>query len=415
MKKKTIIISAIIIVLLAGIIFVRPALAGANRNEDARTVALARSDLVDSVLVSGTVTSSNSKKVYSKLSTYQVEKVFVKEGDRVKAGDLLAQLDTTTLASDIKQAELSVKNSQAALDNEANANRSNLQNAQNSVNLAAIDLDNAGKNYENAKELGGTGAVSSDELDQAQTALEKARIAYDNAQNALKNSQQKNLTQANNTLEMQKLSLEKLRQNLSDARITAPIDGTVTVVNAVEGENGAGLLFVVEDTDHLVVSTSIGEYDIGLIRLGQAVGIKSDSTGNKEYAGTVSRISPTAQRNAGGDVALSSDVQFNAEVALKDAGSDIKIGMNVRLTIKLDEKKNVFTVPYDAILDRGDGSKAIMALEAGADTGRKKASFKEIPVQTGMETDMYVEISGADLKEGLKVLADPQDSGKTAK
>lgn len=415
MKKKMIIISAAVIVLLAGIIFVRPALAGANRNEDARTVTLARNDLVDSVLVSGTVTSGNTKKVYSKLSAYQVKKVYVREGDRVKAGDLLAQLDTKTLESDIRQAELSVKNSQAALDSESNANRSGLQNAQNSVEMAAVDLDNARRSYENAKGLSETGAVSPDELDQAEAAFKKAQIAYENAQITLKNSQQKNLTQAGNNLEMQKLSLEKLRQNLSDARITAPIDGTVTMVNAVEGENGAGLLFVVEDTDHLVVSTSIGEYDIGLVRLGQEVGVKSDSTGDREFTGTVSKISPTAQKDANGDVASSSDVQFNAEIALQDSGSDIKIGMNVRLTLKLDERKNVFTVPYEAVIDHDDGSRSIMALEASDNTGRGKASFKEIPVKTGMETDMYVEIDGTGLKEGLKVLADPQDSGKTAK
>ncbi len=414
MKKKTIIISAIVIVLLAGIFFVRPALAGAGRNEAPQTVTLARNDLVDSVLVSGTVESSNSKKVYSRLSAYTVEKVLVKTGDRVKAGDLLAQLDTTTLESDIRQAELNVKNSQSALDNESAANRSALQNAENSARLASVELDTAKSAYERSKALASTGAISPDELDQAETALQRAQISYDNAQVTLKSSQRKNLTQAGNNLEIQKLSLAKLKQNLSDAKITAPIDGTVTMVNAAEGEAGSGLLFVVEDTDRLIVRTSIGEYDIGLIGIGQEVAIKSDSTGDKEFAGTVSRIAPTALRDAGGDIAASSNVQFDTEVSLKDRAPEIKIGMNVRLTIKLNEKKNVFTVPYDAIIAHDDGSKWVKAMEDAGNKGRTKDAYKEIPVNTGMETDMYVEISGEDLKEGLKVLANPQEAGKAA-
>lgn len=415
MKKRTILISAIVIVTLAGIFFVRPALAGAGRNEAAQTVTLARNDLVDSVLVSGTVVSSNTKKVYSKLSAYAVEKVFVKTGDRVKAGDPLAQLDTATLESDIRQAELNVKNSQSALDNEAASNRSALQNAENSAELASVELDNAKSSYERAKELSLTGAISPDELRQAETALKKAQISYDNARITLENSRRKNLTQAGNNLEIQKLTLGKLKENLSDAKITAPIDGTVTMVNAVEGESGAGLLFVVEDTDNLIVRTSIGEYDIGLIGVGQEVAIRSDSTGDREYAGTVSKIAPTAQRDAGGDIASSSNVQFDTEIALKDSGPEIKIGMNVRLTIKLKEKKNVFTVPYDAVIVHDDGSKWVKALEAADNTGKAKDVYKEIPVETGMETDMYVEINGADLKEGLKVLTNPQDIGRTAK
>lgn len=407
MKKKAIIISVIVIVILAGIFFVRPALARAKKDEAVQTVALAKNDLVDSVLVSGTVMSSNTKNVYSKLTAYPVKEVFVKVGDKVKVGDLLAQLDTATLESDIKQAELNVKNSQTTLDNEAASNQSSLQNALNSVDLASIELENAKSSYERTKELSNTGASSPEELNQAETALKKAQISYDNAQIALKNSQKKNLSITKNNLEIQKVALEKQKKNLSDAKITAPIDGTVTLVNAKAGESGTGLLFVVEDTDHLIVSTSIGEYDISLIKISQEVTIKSDSTGDRQFTGTVSKIAPTAQRDASGNIASSSNVQFDTEVTLKDSDPNIRIGMNVRLTIKLTEKKSVFTVPYDAIIAHDDGSKWVKVLEATGSSRNEKGIYTEIPVKTGLETDMYVEISGTDLKDGLQILTNP--------
>lgn len=84
----------------------------------------------------------------------------MKVGDKVKAGDILAQLDTASLESDIKQAEFNVKNSQTTLDNEATTNQSSLQNSVNSVDLASIELENAKRSYERTKELSKTGASS---------------------------------------------------------------------------------------------------------------------------------------------------------------------------------------------------------------------------------------------------------------
>lgn len=408
MKKKAFIISAIIIVLLAGVFAARPLLKRAATNSAIQTISLAKGDLVDSVLVSGTVKSSNLAKVYSRLNAYPVKEVLVQVGDRVKAGDVLARLDTTSLESDIKQAELNVKNSQANMENDTLVNQSNLQNAKNSVAMASLDLDNAKAKVEAVKALIKNGVSTEDELSQAEAALKKAQISYDNAQVSLKNAQNKNLTASGNNYEIQKLALDKLKKNLSDATVTAPINGTVTMVGAVAGEPVNGLLFVVEDTDHPVVLTSVGEYDVDTIKVGQDVIIKTDSTGDREFAGTVSKIAPTAQKDQTGETASTSDVRFDTEVSLSDSAPEIKIGMNVRLTIKLDERKDVFSVPYDAIVKHDDGSEWIQVLDDKDQKGGIRKGIEEVPVKSGLETDMYVEVSGPDLKDGLNVVTNPQ-------
>jgi multidrug efflux pump subunit AcrA (membrane-fusion protein) len=283
-----------------------------------------------------------------------------------------------------------------------------MQNASNNVELTSLELNNAQKNYDQVKKLYELGASSQNELSQAESALKKAQISYDNAKASLENIKNKNTGSAKNNIEIQKVTLEKQNKMLSDAKIVAPIDGTITMVNAKENGSAAGLLFVIEDTDNLIVSTAIGEYDIGLINIGQEVAIKTDGTGDKQFAGTISQIAPTAAKDAGGNTAASSNVQFDTEIKINDKDPVIKIGMNVRLTIKLSEKKDVYSVPYDAVVTEADGSKSIYVLEAAQNSRR-------IQVETGMETDIYVEISSPELKDGMNVLTNPNGSADATK
>ena len=411
MKKKIIIISLIIIIAAAVLFLGWSYVKGAQKEREISTTVLSKSDLADSVLTSGTVISSNSKEVYSKLSNYFVKEIFVKVGDKVKAGDILATLDTASLESDIKQTRLNIKNAETSFQNDATTNQSSLESAENNVKLAEIELENAQHSYDKTKDLVKTGASTSDALRQAESVLEKASISYDNTQIALKSSQSKTTSATKTNIEIQKVLLEKQQKTLNDAKITAPIDGTVTLCNAKAGGSSAGLLFIVEDTENLIVSTSIGEYDISFIRTGLPVAIKSDSTGDMEFPGTVSKIAPAAKRDSTGSIS-SSNVQYDTEVAMRSSDSNIRIGMNVRLTIKLNEKKDVFAVPYDAVTTGDEGSKWISILETTEQGDRQVETIKKIKVSTGMETDMYIEIQAPELEDGLKVINSPQDDSE---
>jgi Multidrug resistance efflux pump len=417
MKKKIIIgvTGVIIVALVSVLVALRSNAAKARSANSVQTFNLKKADLVSSVLVSGTVVSSNSKNVYSVVANYPVKQVNVKVGDRVKAGDILAQLDTTNLELDIKQAELNLINAEESLKTEEAANKYSLQNSENSVESAKLDLDNAQNSYDKVKSLFDEGKSTSDDLSKAELTLKKAQIAYNNAQASLNNVKSKNTTASKNNIESQKTSLEKQRQTLKNARITSPIDGTVTLINAKENGPASGLLFVVEDTDNLVVLTEIGEYDIDSVNVGQDVVIKSDSTGDKEFAGTVSKIAPTATKDASGNTASSSNVQFDTEVILKDKDPNIKIGMNVRLTIKLKEKKDVFSVPYDAVVTETDGNQYIYAVDTQQKDSKSNNAAKKIKVEKGMETDMYIEVISPDLKDGMNIVTNPKDSAAVSK
>jgi multidrug efflux pump subunit AcrA (membrane-fusion protein) len=180
----------------------------------------------------------------------------------------------------------------------------------------------------------------------------------------------------------------------------------VTYVGAKESAVANGLLFVVENTDQLIIAAQIGEYDVGLLQLGQEVIVKTDSTGDMQFRGHVSNIAPAAVKDAGGNTIESSNVQFDAEISLLEKDTAIKIGMNARLTIIFENKSDVFSVPYDAVAVEADGSNCIYVAEETNDDSQ--VAYRKINVETGLTTDMAVEIKSSELEAGMEVIVNPE-------
>lgn len=372
------------------------------------TLELKTTDLTDSILVSGFVKSSNSRQVYSLGTGQIIDSVKVEVGSRVKAGEILAVMNTEQLELDIKQTELTITNAQATLNNEISANAYSEQTQANNLIIAEIDLANAQKNVDQTKELYEAGISTLNELTTLEYALEKAKVAYSAAQNAFENAENKSTTVSRNSIELQKITLEKLQKTLEDSVVLAPIDGMITIVNAKESVTSNGLLFIIEDTENLIVSSQIGEYDVNLIHLGQEVIVKTDSTGDQEFMGYISNIAPVAQKDSAGNTVASSNVQFNTEITLKEYNPAIKIGMNARLNIIIDEKKGVFSVPYNTVVVDENGNSCIFVLDEIQNENEIQTVIRKIVVQTGMSTDMLVEIISPELKEGMNILVNPE-------
>jgi len=367
----------------------------------------------DTITVRGVIESVESRNVYSTLGLI-TQHVHVEVGDLVRAGQVLAVLDSEDLELNImrqkatlEQARQSAENAladsqrmlneatsnlanntnpqilnaQAALSSaEANLTRiradyeaagrdfdtgSDLQviGAKTALTNAQVMLGNAERGYEHSRALYVLGALSADDMRQAENArtiakntYNDARISYENAQNsqtrtleqlrishqaaiAARQSADEMLRAARTSatqeverlrsnvraaelsgnLEHMEIAIEMLQRQLNDAIIIAPINGTVTAAIAREGAIGSGLMFVVEDTSNLRVITRFREYDIAKIEEGMEVRITSDATSGAVYAGIISRINPAA-------VAGSPVVEFEAEIAIESVVSDLRIG-----------------------------------------------------------------------------------------
>lgn len=372
--------------------------------------------------------SQKQASVYSSQQSAQQSLATAQQDLQVYQKNLDNNYNTT-----VTNAESSVNSSKASLKSA----ELDLQNAELDLESANNDLYSATRKLRDAQRGEGDyeyeeatdsqlaslrDAVRSKEtaVDKAQTNLEKAKqkiadaersveeagesldAAKESASDSIASYQSKvKSAQINTNFNDQYIAIEKLQTDLADCVIKAPVSGTITAVNAVEGGSGSGLLFVIQDTDNLKVVTNIKEYDIDAVGIGDNVVIKSDATGSKEFSGTLTKIAPTSTLTANGSAAASTDAVFESEVTVSEENKGLRIGMNTRLSIITDEKKNVFSVPYEAVETTPDGSCFIYVMTTGGDG---KAEYEKIAVTTGLETNLYVEISGEGLQEGIQVV-----------
>lgn len=488
-KKKIWIIA--VVVLLAAALALKLFLPKDSRPV-VSTSPISKGSLENRITLNGTVESDAASRIYS-TETGLVTGVNVKVGDKVVAGDILCQLDTTDLERSIKiqqtainnavkKAALTLADSQAdyqnLLDDLQTDKYSELISAQQTLNyaqreytdarralddhkdeqeyadelmhklertlnLARIELSRAKKAYNDAQKTGvgipeAYAAMlekesiydaafkewdnANDEYGDDITVYSKdyrlARLKYNDAlenKEMVERTATRRLVELKNAIEMsaisadmtgEQLALEKLQQSLSDSTVKSPITGTVTAVYALAGMPGNGLLFVIEDTEQLVVKTSVREYDVAALREGMPAVIKSDATGEREFNGEVLRIAPAAAKTDNGSTAAKNGgtVEFETEISLPEAGSALRIGMNVRLNIILEKKDGVLSVPYDAVTTDENGSDVVYVARAGEDGGY---IVQAVPVEAGMETDFAIEITAEALAEGDLVITEP--------
>lgn len=308
--------------------------------------------------------------------------------------------------SGVASAQTGVASAEAQLDAARDArNGSTLTQLEQGIASANRSVDSAELQEDIAKAQQDAAEQSADTAKQQQAATENSIAQQiDTLKDNLIGSQI-----AAQSTKSQEIAIQSLQDTLADATITAPVSGVVTAVYAEEGQPGNGLLFVIEDTDALKITTNIREYDVGNIEVGMPVVIRSDATGDKEISGTVTYIAPAANKTENGNTLTADDstVEFEAEVQVNDADSGLRIGMNTRLTVLLEERDNVYGVPYDAVVEKADGSEVVYAVEPSSE---KEGGYvvTEVPVTTGLETDFYIEVSGDGITDGLSIVSDPQ-------
>lgn len=283
----------------------------------------------------------------------------------------------------------------------------------NAVANAKLNLDSAKKSAESAEvALQSIKDNTSDGITAYKTQLLDAQLAYNNAKDnlalatksvestlaSLKANAERERTLSGMN-DSQLIALENLKEQLDEAVIKAPCDGTVTFVNCTKGAAPAGMLFAIEDQTDLKITANVREYEISRIKEGMRVIIKSDAVG-EEYEGIVTRIAPTASKNPDGSDAGTS--LFAVEIAVTSKDTALKIGMTSKLKIVTEEKNNVYAVTYDSIAVDENGNDIIYIAEKGA----AGYTVKAVPVTVGMETDYLVEVSGEGISENSVVIND---------
>lgn len=315
----------------------------------------------------------------------------------------IAQQESTV--STLRTKNTSLRSAYDSAVNRVNSAKTALDNAKESLALANRQYTSTVNSVDNALADYATSVDTA--YESYQTALEALQAAKTAAQNQLQSyANALGSAQAGAATGTTDVSIRNLRADLSDTGITAPVSGTVTAVYAEVGKSGSGLLFIIEDVEQLVVETTVKDYDVTSVTVGMPVTIKSDSTGSELFDGAVTTVAPAAMKNAMGDTDTTSGAVYETEAQVLTKNSGLKIGMSARLNFIVAQEENVLSVPYEAVYENAQGQTVILTAE---EQKNGKFLLVEIPVTTGMENDIDIVVTGSEVREGLRVVNEPEN------
>ncbi|MDR0852187.1 MAG: efflux RND transporter periplasmic adaptor subunit [Clostridiales Family XIII bacterium] len=414
--KKIVIALAVVVVIIIAVSVLsalgRSALQSLTQEVSVQELTIM--DIEQIVTATGTVKGIDSRSVsVPQTNASKIVSVNVVVGQIVEQGEILCVLDTKTLDQNIAATQKSIETAnlqkgenvvqaQRRLDAARNQYSYDENRLNAEIQKAKIALDAANDLTTPPAILPGvpTPQAAYDTAVQTRDATLRAdNTAIQNASDALTSQQ---ITDTTSQLQNQ---LNTYLQQKADAIIKAPIGGTVTTVNAKPDSYPGmeGPLFVIENLYQLEVTALVPEFDASLLRTGLGVHIKTDAIQNAEWLGLIKSISPVATDSSG---------NFTVTISVTSAIEALKSGMSAKLNIVTDSRKGVFAVPYGALGETADGKSVIYVPDtlaaAGGKPGQTETIRREIPVELGLETDYYVEISGPALKEGLLYLTDPE-------
>ena len=275
---------------------------------------------------------------------------------------------------------LEVKKAKEDLSSDADKAIKSQKARDDELKTLAQNLETARDNYESAKRnLESTKTQVANEISGLSDNLKTARAGANN---------------------LDRVEIENLTEELEKSLIKAPADGTVTEVNAKEGQAPAGPVAKIETIDTLRIESQVKEYDKNSVAVGTLVEITSDSALGETYKGKVISIDPVPMAASADN--KTGEVLYKATIEL-DEGQETKLapGMTLRVKYIMSEEKNTFKVPTDAVFER-DGKNYVLALK---DMGKDKYQIQKVEVSLGLSNDAETAIKSKDLKENDKVLA----------
>ena len=373
------------------------------------TEPLKKGDITLTVSANGTLQPTRSVNIGSELSG-TVKRVTVDVNDRVKAGQVLVELDTAKLLDQVTQSRAGLASAQAQL-----------AQAVATAKEAKATL----ARFEEVSRLSGGKVPSATELDSAKAALERGAAAERAAQAAV--------TQA-------RASLSTDETNLSKASIRSPINGvvlsrSVDPGNAVAASLQAVTLFsVAEDLTQLKLDVAVDEADVGNVKVDQKATFTVSAFPARRYPATINRV-------AYGSTKTDNVVTYTTTLNVDNADLSLRPGMTAAATIVAREAKDVLVVPNTALrFSPASANGAAAAASSGggilskmmprppssarpktAGTDRRGGGPRQIwvlqdgqpvavQVKTGISDGRNTEVSGEGLKEGMAVITEQRAS-----
>ena len=399
-----------------------------------QTGKVQRQDLATVVSASGEI----KPKTYVNIGANAYGKIthlYVKEGDQVKQGQLLAQIENVQSAADVNANEAALQ----AAETDAVAADAALKTSEADLLRAQADYDRNKQDWERAQNLFKDGLIAKSDFDMRKNSWATADAGLTQAQarvtqgKAQQDSAAKHVSQA-------KANLTRVTDVLHKTTYTAPYDGVVTNLPVREGEsvvvgiqNALGsTLMTIADMSVITAEVKVDETDIVNVKLGQPADVTIDAIPKKVFHGTVSEIGDNAIVRSSGvstsqQASASEEAKdFKVVVTLTDPPKDLRPGLSTTAKVTTATRTNALSVPIQALTMRtkdqidaqsnppGSVHAAPPATSDSASKSKKdddvqgvfvvrtkKAMF--VPVTTGITGTTDIEVLNG-LKEGDEVI-----------
>jgi HlyD family secretion protein len=365
---------------------------GGTKIDPSKLAKVEKGDLAKSVVATGKVEPITKVEIKSKASGI-VKKLYVDAGDRVKKGQLLADLDKEEIAAQVEQAKAQLEASEAS----ARGSQADYERAK--VDAEGPDVPMLKRAYDRAQGMAKEGVVSASALDDAQKNYEMSL----NKQNVAKAQLQvlkAKIGQATAQVARDRANLMQLEEQLSYTTVTSPIDGIILSRDVEVGDavssilvlgSSATLIMTEGDTSEVYVKGKVDESDIGKVYMAQPARIKVESFKDKTFNGKVTKISPMG-------VEKDNVTTFEVRVSINNPGGELKAAMTANAEIILEEHKNVLQIPEGSILYDKDKKASVEIPDEKGKEGKRKVAVN-IGISNGAKTEL---LSG--LKEGEQVV-----------
>jgi len=392
-KRKWIVIASVVAaVVLLAVIVGFAFNSGGNKIDPSKLAKVEKHDLAKSVVATGKVEPITKVEIKSKASGI-VKKLLVDAGDKIKKGQLLAQLDKEEIQAQVDQSRASYTASQASLKGaEADYERAK-------VDAEGPDVPLLKRAYERAVGMAKEGVVSTSALEDAQKNYELA-LNKQNVSKAQLTVLRARIAQSQAQVVRDQANLKQLEEQLSYTDIIAPIDGILLSRDVEIGDavssilvlgSSATLVMTLGDTSEVYVKGKVDESDIGKVYLGQPARIKVESFKDKTFSGKVTKISPMG-------VEKDNVTTFEVRVSINNPGGELKAAMTANAEIILEEHKGVLQIPEGAIIYDKDKKASVEVPDSKGKEGKRKVAVN-IGISNGAKTEV---LSG--LKENDEVV-----------
>lgn len=326
-----------------------------------------------------------------------ISAIYVNQGDRVNAGELIAKIDDSTLRAQLAQVEAQIAQASSQAQSSAMNVPITQQQTSQAVASAKAALASAKLTYDQDAQLFKQGYVSQSQLEQARAQYVQAQSQYNTAvaNQGSTGIQSSNAAAAQAAVKSAQAQANVLKTEIGQTALYAPFDGVVTARLMDPGAMASpgNPVLKVSKVNTVWVNVNVPDVDLAYVHSGTAVQFTASQLGSRPFTGTIATVNAVPTQGT---------LSYQARIRQPNPDAALRGGMLVSVTIEKGRHNNAIVVPRQAVAQTDQGSNVFVV---GAD---HKA--KEVPVQVGLQTDTLSEVRSPEIKPGTLVITTRPDA-----